>query len=129
MASTATETQKHGELAVYLGALSVAGIEVTRRWELVNLYWNGAGYDKPPTGSWWLFQTHIGLVRIGMRKRVIEVDWEATSLRGIVTADDVTKDSTSVHAWTTLKLAEYLVGLKALADKEALNKKENERED
>lgn len=86
---------------------TLAGIPVLAHWELVNGYWG----RNDRTGSWWLLKTPRGLIRIGRRKRVIEIDWTDTDLRKVVTADEVTKDQTSVHAWEMLKAAEYLKAL------------------
>jgi hypothetical protein len=82
----------------------LAGIPTTTYWELTNKYWN----RNDETGPWWLFKTPVGLIRIGWRKKVIEIDWSDTPLRKIITDDDVTKDTTSVHAWSHLKAVEYL---------------------
>jgi hypothetical protein len=95
---------------------TVAGFRVGRAWELVNQYWG----KNDVRGPWWLVQTDIGPVRIGWRKRVIEIEWEACSyghqpVRGIVTEDDVTKDQTSVHAYSMVKAALYLAALRDVA--------------
>jgi hypothetical protein len=93
----------------------LAGFKVTRVWELVNGYWPSApSYDSVRT-PWWLLMTEIGPVRIGWRKRVIEIEWDATPVRVEVTPDDVTKSETMVHAWSTAKAFEYLASLRRLA--------------
>jgi len=93
--------------------LTLAGLKPIRMWELVNGYWpNSPNYDdvrKP----WWLAQTSVGLIRIGWRKRVMTIDWEATAVRFIVTDDDVTKGDTMVHAWSAAKAVEYMSNLRA----------------
>ncbi len=49
------------------------------------------------------------------RKRVISINWEATTIRTIVTDDEVTKGEDHVHAYGTLKAVEYLTTLNAMA--------------
>lgn len=88
--------------------LRVAGITWTWVEELSNRYWPIAYAPLPP---WFLFNTNIGLLIIGRRKRVIEIDWRRTDLRVIVTDDDVTKSETCVHAYSLVKAAEYLGNL------------------
>ena len=60
---------------------------------------------------WWLVRTSRGLIKIGWRKRVINIDWSDTNLRVIVTPDDVTKSVVMVHAWSEEKAVEYLKAL------------------
>ncbi|MFA5312744.1 MAG: hypothetical protein WC375_05395, partial [Methanomassiliicoccales archaeon] len=38
---------------------------------------------------WWFVKTPYGWVEIGWRKNVISIDWSDTSLRKIITTDDV----------------------------------------
>ena len=98
---------------------TLADIPVTHVWELVNQYWEvwceNTGKECP-RGPWWLMQTPYGLIRIGWRKRVISIEWEASGVRGEVTEDSVTKDDTCVHAWDDEKVVEYLKAWKALAE-------------
>ena len=61
--------------------------------------------------SWFLVTTKIGVIKIGWRKRVIEIDWSETDIRRIISDDDVTKDQTMIHAWGYEKAAEYLEAL------------------
>ena len=100
----------------------LAGFTVTRIWELANMYWGGSEAiarndgGRSPTGPWWLLMTEIGPVRVGWRKRVLEIEWDACAVRGIVTDDDgVSKAETYVHAWSLPKAVEYLQALRALA--------------
>ena len=92
----------------------LAGFEVFTSWELVNQYWPTS--EAPwPTGSWWLVQTDIGLIRVGWRKRVLEIDWTNTGFDADVTTDKVTKEPRIVHAWSNAKAVEYLTELRTLA--------------
>lgn len=102
-------------LALFL----LAGIKVLGTDEIPNQYWpRTPDYleirDKSP---WWLVYTEFGTIKIGWRKRVIEIDWRRLELGGgkaavFVTQDDVTKDDYHVHAYSELKAVEYLHALK-----------------
>lgn len=95
--------------------LTLAGLRPERMWELANGYWpNAPDYDDVRR-PWWLAKTSLGLIRIGWRKRVLEIEWEATDLRVVVTEDDVTKSKTMVHAWSSAKAVEYLTRLRESA--------------
>lgn len=89
---------------------TLAGIPVSRMWKLQNPYWG----DRPESAErvvkdpWWLAKTPAGMIEIGWRKRVISIDWSDTTLRLIVTGDDVTKGVDHVHAWDIAKALEYL---------------------
>ena len=63
--------------------------------------------DKP----WFLFRTEFGLIKIGWRKRVIDIDWSDTPYRGRVTDDDVTHEDNYVHAWGYGHAVTYLSNL------------------
>lgn len=69
-------------------------------------------YETPPRCAWWFVKTAAGWVEIGWRKRVININWEDTPVRKVITADDVTKSETNVHAWDNSKALEYLTALK-----------------
>lgn len=96
--------------------LTIAGFKPGRAWELVNQYWG----KNDVRGPWWLIQTDIGPIRIGWRKRVIEIEWDACSfghlpVRGIVTEDDVTKNESLVHAYSMVDAVKYLASLRHIA--------------
>lgn len=95
---------------------ALAGFEVVRVWELANHYWPDNPHYDEVRQPWWLFQTTLGLIEVGARKRVISIDWSSTPARGIVTNDDVTKNETLVHAWTVEKAIEYLRALRLLLE-------------
>ena len=95
--------------------MHLAGFTVSHVWELANGYWpDHATYDDVRQ-PWWLYMTEIGPIQIGRRKNVINISWAATDVRVEVTADDVTKSDTHVHAWSTPKAIEYLTALRAHA--------------
>lgn len=95
--------------------VTLAGLPPTRVWELANGYWPDSPRYDDIRKPWWLFLTDIGLIQIGWRKRVLHIEWDTCKVRGIVTADDVTKGDTYVHAWSVEKAVEYLRSLRALA--------------
>jgi len=93
------------------GLFALAGIEIINKWKLHNGYWNRPN----ETGNyfpWWLVKTQSGLIEIGWRKNVMQIDWSDTGVRAEVTKDEVTKDETGVHAWTEEKALEYLKELR-----------------
>lgn len=97
------------ELEYVKSLFIVAKIPATNFHELKNQYWPEVYPEaKEP---WWLVITPYGPIKIGKRKRVTEIDWLDTKLRKIITSDDVTKTDTYVHAWSPLKLVEYMIAL------------------
>ncbi len=97
--------------------MQLAGFTVSRTWELANQYWPLAPDYDDVREPWWLYMTELGPVQIGWRKRVIAIRWDATEVRGEVTADEVTKDDEQVHAYSQEKAVEYLKALRALHTK------------
>lgn len=93
----------------------LADIKVLKLWKLENKYWPKTYTDMIMANPWWLVKTPIGLIEIGNRKRVVNIDWSDTNIRKIITEDDVTKDVTMVHAWTDEKIIEYLKALNKAA--------------
>jgi hypothetical protein len=103
---------------------TLAGIEILSVWQLPNDYWPEVLPDDwsdqrqvsdflryaeiRASSPWWLVKTYAGLVKIGWRKRVLNIDWSDTPIRAIITDDDVTKTETLVHAYSDLKAVEYL---------------------
>ena len=59
-----------------------------------------------------IVETEWGALRIGYRKRVINIDWSGTQINhnGDITFkdEDVTKSRTMIHAWGKDKAIEYL---------------------
>lgn len=67
------------------------------------------------TGNWFDVQTTATAepIRVGWRKRVIDVNWERTRFRGVVTEkDSTTSSSTNAHAWGYEALTRYLRNLR-----------------
>lgn len=59
------------------------------------------------------------MIRLGWRKRVLEIDWSDTPVRGEVTSDEVTKADMMVHAWSYEKAIGYLGAWRKLAESSA----------
>jgi hypothetical protein len=98
-----------------MSILTLAKLPPECMWELANGYWpDSPAYDDART-PWWLAKTSLGLIRIGSRKRVLEIDWSTTDVRRVVTDDDVTKTASMVHAWSTAKAVNYLTALREWA--------------
>jgi hypothetical protein len=98
-----------------IALFEMAGFEVKSVHELPNGYWPEAYTELRRNNPWWLIETQIGLVKIGWRKRVINIDWSATAYRIVVTEDDVTKDETMVHAYGYAAALKNLTNLKRAA--------------
>jgi hypothetical protein len=96
--------------------LTLAGLRSERMWELANGYWPDSPTYDDVRYPWWLAKTSIGLIRIGRRKRVLAIDWEATGIKASVTDDEVTRGETMVHAWSSEKAVEYMKRLRVAAD-------------
>lgn len=94
--------------------MKLSGFTVTHEWELANNYWPlNPSYDDVRV-PWWLFMTDMGPIQVGWRAQVLSISWEATSVRGEVTEDNVTKSDSMVHAWKTEDAVKYLKALRAL---------------
>lgn len=98
---------------------ALAGFTVSKVWELANGYWPLAPDYDDVREPWWLLLTEIGPVQIGWRKRVLHIQWDACEFRGLVTADEVTKENYYVHAYTPEKAVEYLRELRLRSAQEA----------
>lgn len=69
---------------------------------------NGCCADKP----WFIVTTKIGRIKIGWRKRVINIDWSdsenKTEAKVLFPDEDVTKYDRDIHACSYEKAKEYL---------------------
>jgi len=99
----------------------LSGLDALEFHELANGYWPDCdSYSQLRRDSpWWLVKTRYGLIKIGWRKRVINIDWSGTPYRGHITKDDVTKTESSLHAWGYAKAVEYLVRLDLMQQRHA----------
>lgn len=61
-------------------------------------------------GPWTLTETPAGLIRMGWRKRVIQIDWSLCRLKSQpdFSSEDVTKGAAYIHAWGYDKAVEYI---------------------
>lgn len=92
-----------------------AGFEIKSAQQIENQYWPKDYVALRAENPWWLVTTEYGVIKIGWRKRVISINWEATAIRVEVTSDDVTKDNDMVHAYSMGKALEYLTELREMA--------------
>lgn len=91
----------------------LAGFNIISTYQLVNQYWpaNEHYAEVIRKSPWWLVNTEFGLITIGWRKRVIEIEWKDIKNEISVTDDEVTKSKYLVHAWGYVKAVEYLTTL------------------
>lgn len=98
----------------------LADIQTSGMYEIRNEYGS-----EEYRGPWWLVKTAYGLIKIGWRKRVINIDWEDTLLRvdenAVIdyefhklplTRDNTTMWDKGIHAWSYSKAVEYLAEMK-----------------
>lgn len=102
---------------------NLAGLEILSLTQVRNDYWpSHENYDEVRKSSpWWEVGTPEGMIRIGWRKRVIEIDWITTKRRGEVTTDDVTKNDHMVHAYSVGDAITYLSRIRQLPIQEIVN--------
>lgn len=64
------------------------------------------------TSPWFIVTTTKGKIKIGWRKRVINIDWSDSLIKEngntLFPGEDVTKWETGIHAWGYEKAKEYL---------------------
>jgi len=103
----------------------LGGLDIESHHRLENKYWPDCDEyaDVRRNSPWWLIKTKYGLIEIGWRKRVINIDWSDTGYRSgvskfadgrdidVLTKDDVTKDESMVHAYGYAKAVQYLSSL------------------
>jgi hypothetical protein len=94
-----------------LSLLKMAGFELLEVRELRNQY-STEFHNRP----WFAVKTQHGVIILGWRKRVINIEWALTDFRGVVTPDDVTKENYLVHAHSYGKALEYLTILRNQMD-------------
>jgi hypothetical protein len=68
-------------------------------------------YQCKQTSPWFMVTTTKGTIKIGWRKRVINIDWSTMNREDAETLfpnEDVTKDDRLIHAWGYEKAKEYI---------------------
>ena len=64
---------------------------------------------------WFVVTTAVGRIKIGWRKRVIEIDWSETKgtaeAETLFAAEDVTKGTRYIHAWSVKKAKSYVAAI------------------
>lgn len=77
--------------------------------EIPNGYCNQSCCINKP---WFIVTTSIGQIKIGWRKRVINIDWSKTTVKETAITlfpnEDTTKGEQYIHAWGYEKAKEYL---------------------
>lgn len=61
---------------------------------------------------WFIVTTKVGRIKIGWRKRVLEIDWSDSAIKktakDLFAGEDVTKGDHDIHAWGYAKAKEYI---------------------
>jgi hypothetical protein len=70
----------------------------------------------PQYSYWYRAETDLGDIKIGWRKRVINIDWSSTkrNLEPFFSREEVTKTEYSIHAWGYAKCLEYLTQIELI---------------
>jgi len=94
----------------------LAGFEVKSIHEVINGYWpkNEHYFQMIIDNPWWLVETQYGLIKIGRRKRVWQIDYKGTRLREPVfdyNEIKVTSEDTYFHAYTSDFMLKYMIVL------------------
>lgn len=101
-----------------LSMVRMAGFELKEVRQIPNERLLSMSQERP----WFIIKTQFDCVLVlGWRKSVINIEWQFSPFRGVITTDDVTKDEKMVHAWSYAKGIEYLTQLRR--EFENLNKK------
>jgi hypothetical protein len=73
-----------------------------------NEYWG----KSQPNQDWLMVTTNRGRIKIGWRKRVINIDWTGSDIKTeaekLFPDEQVTKDKRLIHAWGYEKAKEYI---------------------
>lgn len=76
-------------------------------------------YDGSLHRPWFRVFTNIGVIKMGWRKRVIEINYSDSIVRenakDIFKGEEVTMIDQMIHAWGREKAVEYLKGLRSIA--------------
>jgi hypothetical protein len=92
---------------MFYNAFVSAGFKKSFMTEIENQYCNCE-----ICAPWYDVDTEIGTIRIGWRKRVINIDWSrvvnSDGILSLFKKEDTTKDKNMIHAWGIEKATEYL---------------------
>lgn len=69
-------------------------------------------FETTPRQVWWFVKTCAGWIKIGWRKRVINIDWTDTPVRVLLNNEQTTMSECLIHAWSTEDALRYLKQLK-----------------
>ncbi len=90
----------------YRNIFEAAGFKLLGTKEIPNEY---CGCER--CSPWFLITTNFGVIKIGWRKRVINIDWSAladSSIASLFEDESVTRGENFIHAWGLEKTQEYL---------------------
>lgn len=105
------------EFEHFQSMFKLAGFKTAIFTAIPNGYWGErAGWYGTP---WYIVETPYGKIKIGWRKRVINIDWSDTGkdLELFFKNEDVTKWNHGIHAWSSAKAVSYLATLHGLLSK------------
>ena len=75
-------------------------------------------YGETPHFPWFKVTTSRGVIKIGWRYRVINIDWSESDIKGLAKElfpnENVTKEDQYIHAWGYDKAKEYISVLMAV---------------
>ncbi len=73
------------------------------------------GYSTIPfyaARPWYVVTTHRGHIKVGWRKRVLNIDWSKSNVKAtaheMFPSEEVTKGEKYIHAWSMAKAQEYV---------------------
>ena len=116
--SVALSIVETDHLKKFEALLTIAGFQLNANmYKLIN---GRSGHGYP---SWYLFETTLGKIQMGWRKRVIHIEWFETGAKiPNLTNDEVTKDDTYGHAWGYGIALDYLETLHRILSERDSNK-------
>lgn len=96
--------------------------KISERTELLALFPQPIYVEEIPNGycsdfccahlPWFVVTTHVGRIKIGWRKRVVNIDWsdarDTKTAEELFAVEDVTKGERYIHAWNLEKAGEYV---------------------
>ena len=69
-------------------------------------------YGEQPHFPWFKVTTQRGVIKIGWRRRVINIDWSESDIKGqsrdLFPNEDVTREDRYIHAWNYEKAKSYI---------------------
>ena len=121
-AYVAVKLIKKEVMTASLQTLPEIGDATTRNRELLDVFEEPIFVEEIPNGycsdwccnhlPWFIVTTRVGRIRIGYRKRVIQIDWTDTVNTKVASElfkeEDVTKEYKMIHAWSIKDAKKYI---------------------